>query len=710
MVSDNNNFSLKIKDILNDNINNNLFKYIKEKTINILDDYISSIIFNNNSNKDINIILTQDIFDDNAIKEIFFKLLCSKFTKTSKNVNIIIKNHITNYCDFCETCLCYSYNKFKKHKKSKLHKKHIKQKKQMEDLKRLFDSIDTNLKYCSIRNHFYKLEYKHIDFCEIFYKNNCIIYLDLTNCEITIRCLTNLLKNLFNDLLYLNISTNHNFYDEVSNSIINRHYSNFSMFYYVDLKEIVSYFNNPIHDNLLDYINELISFIQNKSYESSDSSDSPDSSDSSDSSYSSFYSNYSDYYKKYENYENLNIVVELLKKDKLQTLNIEYRKDFSTILHYLIIGLYFSKSFNNLVVNLEDLSKEDYFELRNNVKFITDSDNYNYLNQMDFFKVSTDILDKNILIKLLYDKIISDKSFIISDKFFNEYYFDIIINLLSNKSFELENLKLDCLIINYDTIHAKFLTCICYTHYKNLSIKATKKYINTIEYDLIELYKQIFSRKALLKNIKYRFVANKTVNIYFNYYFSKVEDCKILKYYCEANNIIYSLNLLISIIGELNNNILYIDISNNLISKEFQWIRLCKYLRNKTNLNYLNLSDNFMDCSYKYLVVALITTNSNSKKLNILKRNSLKILKLPQFYIYTKYINNKEDSYKIQEEINVRKIILRNLKNLENINDFIQIKYGSNLTENYLYDIENMYLKTFSKYLKKKIFYLNESQ
>ena len=646
--------------------NCNNFEFIKNKTTNIINNLMSSLIIKTESNKDINIIIAEDIFKDDFIKEIFFKVLSSKFRKTKNKVNIIINNYITNSCDICEQDLIYDGGHYNPGIDEGDH--------QIYDLQNLLSSIDTNLKSCSIINHFYKFENLDTDFSKIFYNNKCIAYLDITNCEIPIIYLINLLKNLEKNLIYLNVSTDNNLHSEVSDSNINTKYKTCSMFFYLNIKEIINYFKMPKHNNVSDYINELILLSKNKSCESSGSSESS---------------------------ENMAFVVEVSKHEKLQTLNIKNRKDFSTIIQQLMIGFYYNKNFSNLVINLNDILKEDCYLLKRNVKFITDIDNYNnYFDKNNYFEVSTDILDKNNLTNLLYDNIVANNNLVISNKFFNSYYFGILSKLLLNNNYDLNNLKLDYLAISYNF---KWILC---SQEIDSYYYAVMNYLNTIDYDLITLYEQILSKKMLLNNIKYIFVANKNVDLdsdsdsdtdsdlKFN---SKNNQKTLFQYYCESNNIIKSSNLLISIIGELNNRITYIDISNNYIYKKCQWIKLCRYLKDKTNLQYLDLSNNFMDCNYKYLIEALITTNSNSQKINNLKRKSLKTLKLPKYYGYTKNIKYKYDFYKIQEEIKYRKILLRNLKNIENKLEFIKAELKS---RNLYYSLNYLHSKIFFKYFK----------
>ena len=45
------------------------------------------------------------------------------------------------------------------------------------------------------------------------------------------------------------------------------------MFSYLNIKEIINYFKIPKHNNVSDYINELISLSKNKSCKSSESSE-----------------------------------------------------------------------------------------------------------------------------------------------------------------------------------------------------------------------------------------------------------------------------------------------------------------------------------------------------------------------------------------------------------------------------------------------------
>ena len=177
--------------------NCNNFEFIKNKTTNIINNLMSSLIIKTELNKDTNIIIAENIFKDDCIKETFFEIISSKFSKTKNKVNIIIDNYITNLCDICEQDLIYD----DAHNNLGIYEADY----QIYDLENLLDSIDTNLKSCSIINHFFKFECLETDFSKIFYNNNCIAYLDITNCEIPIIYLINLLKNLEKNLIYLNV-------------------------------------------------------------------------------------------------------------------------------------------------------------------------------------------------------------------------------------------------------------------------------------------------------------------------------------------------------------------------------------------------------------------------------------------------------------------------------------------------------------------------
>ena len=80
------------------------------------------------------------------------------------------------------------------------------------------------------------------------------------------------------------------------------------MFFYLNIKEIINYFKMPKHNNVSDYINELILLSKNKSCESSGSSESS---------------------------ENMAFVVEVLKHEKFEENDIE------KWLAQLILGLHY---------------------------------------------------------------------------------------------------------------------------------------------------------------------------------------------------------------------------------------------------------------------------------------------------------------------------------------------------------------------------------
>ena len=61
--------------------NCNNFEFIKNKTTNIINNLMSSLIIKTESNKDINIIIAEDIFKDAFIKESFLKFFHQNLVK-----------------------------------------------------------------------------------------------------------------------------------------------------------------------------------------------------------------------------------------------------------------------------------------------------------------------------------------------------------------------------------------------------------------------------------------------------------------------------------------------------------------------------------------------------------------------------------------------------------------------------------------------------